>query len=48
MHSYVRSGEISTLPNNAIVIGFYNMISGFMRTLQIPIDAQTDGEWIKK
>jgi len=38
---------IEELSDAMIVIGYYRMISGFIQTLQIPIDPQEDGSWIK-
>ncbi|MFJ8794347.1 carboxymuconolactone decarboxylase family protein [Streptomyces sp. NPDC102462] len=44
----LKTFGIQELADALIVIGFYRMISGFMLTLDIPIDAQSDGTWITK
>ncbi|WP_423801752.1 carboxymuconolactone decarboxylase family protein [Neobacillus sp. SAB-20_R2A] len=39
--------SIEELADAMIVIGYYNMLSGFIQTFNIPIDAQENGNWIK-
>ena len=31
-----------------IVIGFYKMLSIYIQTFNLPIDAQEDGNWVQK
>ncbi len=31
-----------------IVIGYYRMLAGYIQTFNNPIDAQADGNWIKR
>lgn len=38
---------IEELSDAMIVIGYYRMISTYVQTMQIPIDPQEDGNWIK-
>lgn len=39
--------SIEELADAMIVIGYYKMLSIFIRTFNIPIDAQENGNWIK-
>lgn len=39
--------SISELSDAIIVLGYYRMLAGYIRTFDIPIDAQDDGNWIK-
>lgn len=36
------------LSDAMIVIGFYRMLSGYIRTFNLPSDPQQDGDWIKE
>ena len=40
--------SIEELSDAMIVIGFYKMLSIYIQTFNIPIDAQEDGNWVKK
>lgn len=40
--------SIVELSDAMIVVGYYKMISVFVQTLNIPIDPQEDGNWIKR
>lgn len=39
--------SIQELSDAIIVIGYYRMLSGYIQTFDIAIDAQEDGNWIK-
>lgn len=39
--------SIQELSDAIIVIGYYRMLSGYIQTFDIAIDAQKDGNWIK-
>ena len=39
--------SVQELSDAMIVLGYYRMLSGYLQTFNIPIDAQTDGDWIK-
>lgn len=39
--------SIQELSDAIIVIGYYRMLSGYIQTFDIGIDAQEDGNWIK-
>jgi alkylhydroperoxidase family enzyme len=39
--------SIEELSDAMIVIGYYRMISTYVQTMQIPIDPQENGNWIK-
>src|SRR5690606_1068167 len=39
--------SIQELSDAMIVVGFYRMLSGFIQTFDIPLDAQEDGTWVK-
>lgn len=38
---------IQELSDAMIVIGYYRLLSIFIQTFNIPIDAQEDGNWVK-
>ena len=40
--------SIEELSDAMIVIGYYKMLSSFIQTFNIPIDAQENGNWVKK
>ncbi|MHA6130798.1 carboxymuconolactone decarboxylase family protein [Pseudomonas fluorescens group sp. PF-1] len=39
--------SLQELSDAIIVLGYYRMLSGYIQTFNIAIDAQTDGNWIK-
>jgi hypothetical protein len=39
--------SLQELSDAIIVIGYYRMLSGYLQTFDIAIDAQKDGSWIK-
>ena len=39
--------SIEELADAMIVIGYYNMLSGFIQTFNIPLDPQENGNWVK-
>lgn len=39
--------SLQELSDAVIVIGYYRMVSGYLQTFDIEIDAQQDGSWIK-
>ncbi len=39
--------SLHELSDAIIVLGYYRMLSGYIQTFNIAIDAQTDGNWIK-
>jgi alkylhydroperoxidase family enzyme len=39
--------SLQELSDAVIVIGYYRMLSGYIQTFDIAIDAQEDGNWIK-
>lgn len=39
--------SLQELSDAVIVIGYYRMVSGYLQTFNIEIDAQQDGSWIK-
>lgn len=39
--------SVQELSDAILVIGYYRMIAAHIQTFDIPIDAQTDGNWIK-
>lgn len=39
--------SVQELSDAIIVIGYYRMLSGYIQTFDIAIDAQKDGSWIK-
>lgn len=39
--------SLQELSDAIIVIGYYRMLSGYIQTFDIAIDAQEDGNWIK-
>jgi alkylhydroperoxidase family enzyme len=39
--------SLQELSDAIIVIGYYRMLSGYIQTFDITIDAQVDGNWIK-
>jgi alkylhydroperoxidase family enzyme len=39
--------SLEELSDAIIVIGYYRMLSAYIKTFNIPIDAQEDGSWIK-
>jgi len=43
----LRHFSVQELSDAIIVIGYYRMISAHTQTFNIPIDAQSDGIWIK-
>lgn len=43
----LRHFSVQELSDAIIVLGYYRMLSGFIRTFDIPVDAQKDGNWIK-
>jgi alkylhydroperoxidase family enzyme len=43
----LRHFSIAELSDAIIVIGYYRMIAAYIQTLNIVIDAQQDGSWIK-
>ena len=40
--------SVEELSDAMIVIGFYKMLSIYIQTFNLPIDAQEDGNWVKK
>jgi len=43
----LRRFSIQELSDAVIVVGYYRMVSGYLRTFNIPVDVQEDGTWIK-
>lgn len=43
----MRHFSIQELSDAVIVVGYYRMVAAHIQTFDIPIDAQTDGNWIK-
>jgi hypothetical protein len=43
----LRHFSIQELCDVIIVLGYYRMIAAHAQAFDIPIDAQTDGNWIK-
>jgi alkylhydroperoxidase family enzyme len=43
----LRHFSIQELSDAIIVLGYYRMLSGYIQTFDILIDAQVDGNWIK-
>ncbi|PHX46726.1 carboxymuconolactone decarboxylase, partial [Pseudomonas syringae pv. syringae] len=39
--------SLQELSDAILVIGFYRMLSGYIQTFDIAVDAQSDGNWIK-
>lgn len=39
--------SLQELSDAIIVVGYYRMLSGYLQTFNVEIDAQTDGNWIK-
>ncbi|MCF5029204.1 carboxymuconolactone decarboxylase family protein [Pseudomonas syringae] len=39
--------SLQELSDAILVIGFYQMLSGYIQTFDIAVDAQSDGNWIK-
>lgn len=39
--------SLQEISDAMIVIGYYRMLSGYIKTFNIPIDPQVDGNWIK-
>lgn len=39
--------SLQELSDAMIVIGYYRMLAGYIKTFNIPIDPQTNGNWIK-
>ena len=39
--------SIEELSDAMIVIGYYRLLSIYIRTFDVPIDAQADGNWVK-
>jgi alkylhydroperoxidase family enzyme len=39
--------SLEELSDAIIVVGYYRMLSAYIKTFNIPIDAQEDGNWIK-
>ncbi|RON80744.1 carboxymuconolactone decarboxylase family protein [Pseudomonas fluorescens] len=39
--------SLEELSDALIVLGYYRMLSAYIKTFNIPIDAQEDGSWIK-
>jgi len=43
----MRHYSVEELSDATIVLGYYRMLSGYIQTFNIPIDAQQDGNWVK-
>lgn len=43
----LRHFSVQELSDAIIVLGYYRMISGFIQTFDLAVDAQQDGNWIK-
>jgi hypothetical protein len=43
----LESFSLQELSDAIIVIGYYRMLSGYIQTFDIAVDAQQDGNWIK-
>lgn len=43
----MRHYSIEELSDATIVLGYYRMVSGYLQTFNVPIDAQQNGNWIK-
>ena len=43
----LESFSVQELADAMIVLGYYRMLSGFIRTFKLSIDPQEDGNWVK-